>query len=95
MDKKTFKDLTPEEKDKILKKAQAAGTAAAITGATAAVAANMGKKLAETGYAPELMSKNRKVAATVGPAMMAAGLGTAAVAKWKRKKLKKNDNSKK
>jgi hypothetical protein len=103
MESKSYKEMTPEEKEKFLGKAKQVGVAEIITGAATAGAglAFGGKKLQENGAKKFKfdIAKSAKIAKIGGGLISAAGLGTYGVAKYKHHKLKKqkkeDDNSKK
>ena len=92
MEKKKYKDMTPEEKEKFLKDAKKVGAAATGTGAFALSVEEINRLLAKRAGKPIPV---KKAAVASGAAMTAAGLGTYGTAKLKLKRLKKDDSSKK
>jgi len=98
MDTKSYKEMTPEEKEKFLKRVKSTGIATTATGLVALGSGYFGspefKKYGkEHGY--DIVGKNRKIAKLVGAGATITGAGLYGVAKYKHHKLKKNEDSKK
>lgn len=96
---KKYKDMTPEEKEKYLNRVKNIGAATTVTGLTVSGLSSIPKieryrKFAEKKGYNRMLKDSGKVRKT-GLAAATVGAGLYGVSKYKHRKLKKDEDSKK